>query len=70
MSVTPEEVLGKIACLARDAGGKPPGEATFTQVTGIQESAWSGRLWARWSDALAEAGLHGFRWHDLPFEKL
>lgn len=41
------------------AAGKPPGKLVFARATGIQESAWSGRIWARWNDALAEAGFEG-----------
>lgn len=29
----------------------------FSRLTGIRESDWSGRYWAKWSDALAEAGF-------------
>jgi len=36
--------------------GKSPGKAQFFKHTGIKESDWSGRYWARWSDVLREAG--------------
>lgn len=29
----------------------------FEELTGIKRHEWSGRIWARWNDALAEAGL-------------
>ena len=37
--------------------GKSPGIAAFAQETGIAEHEWRGVFWARWSEALAEAGL-------------
>jgi hypothetical protein len=35
----------------------PLGVARFLQETGIKESDWHGRLWARWGDALQDAGF-------------
>lgn len=36
--------------------GRAPGRREFLKHAGIKESDWSGRYWARWSDALREAG--------------
>ena len=38
-------------------GGQAPSVAAFKNLTGIREHDWSGIYWARWSDALKEAGF-------------
>lgn len=37
--------------------GTPPGQQKFERITKIKQWAWCGVLWARWSDALREAGF-------------
>jgi len=37
-------------------GGVALGRERFFQETGIKESDWLGKYWARWSDAVKEAG--------------
>ena len=47
-----------IAEIRRLAAGRdqPPGQIAFSRETGIADHQWLGRYWARWGDALAEAG--------------
>lgn len=51
-----EEILLQIKRISSDTG-HPPGRRTFEQTTGICESDWQGIYWARWGDAVREAGL-------------
>lgn len=52
-----ERILHEIRRLAAENGGMTPGKALFQQETGIAERDWYGKLWLRWNDAVAEAGL-------------
>jgi Meiotically up-regulated gene 113 len=50
-------ILSEINRIAHENGGKTPGVALFATATGITEGKWRGVYWARWSDAVREAGL-------------
>jgi hypothetical protein len=51
-----QHVLNEIKRTAQENGGKALGRERFERVTGIKEGEWSGRFWARWSEAVSEAG--------------
>lgn len=57
MRVAREWIIAEIRRLADEAGGTAPGKSAFFRATGIKESDWSGHYWARWSDAIDEAGF-------------
>jgi hypothetical protein len=59
---TKDEILAAIKREAAANGGVPLGKRRFEVVTGIGDSTWTGRYWARWSDAVREAGLEPNEW--------
>ncbi len=54
--ISKAHILDEIRRTADANSGKALGKERFERETGIREWDWSGRYWARWSEALAEAG--------------
>ena len=52
-----QRVLSEIRRTAEANDGVPLGTARFLQETGIKVTDWQGKIWARWGDALLEAGF-------------
>jgi len=51
-----EFILKEIDRTAKENGGIPLGQDRFAGVTGIKIGDWLGKHWARWNDAITEAG--------------
>jgi hypothetical protein len=54
--VSKDEVITQIQRIAK-AEGAPPGYRRFEIASGIAYHEWYGRYWAKWGDALVEAGF-------------
>ncbi len=55
-------ILGEIQRTAALNGGRPVGQTRFRSETGIAPHQWLGVHWARWGDALSEAGFSPLEW--------
>lgn len=56
MSVTKLYILQEIKRTTKANGGTPLRKRQFESETGIKRYDWFGVYWARWSDAIREAG--------------
>lgn len=56
-------ILSEIKRLADLNNGQAPGQKAFSEITGIVDAKWRGRYWARWGDALIEAGFEPNNWN-------
>lgn len=54
---TRDDIIAAIQQATADDGGKPVGRMRFETLTGITRRSWQGVYWARWGDALREAGF-------------
>jgi Meiotically up-regulated gene 113 len=52
-----EHIIAAIKRIAYSTNGQPPGIQVFRNETGIKDHEWLGVFWARWGDALIEAGF-------------
>jgi hypothetical protein len=55
--MTKQHILDEIKRTAKANGGLPLGRLKFFTETEIKESDWKGVHWARWNDAVREAGV-------------
>ena len=56
-SMTKSHILAAIKRTAAANGGEPLGQMKFFKETGIKKTDWYGKYWARWGDAIKEAGF-------------
>jgi hypothetical protein len=58
-----EHIVREIRRLAEANGGVAPSRRAFEAASGIGPREWTGHYWARWSDAVREAGYepHAFQ---------
>ena len=57
MGIAKSHIVQEIKRVAAANGGVPLGSALFAAETGIRQADWFGVHWARWGDALREAGF-------------
>lgn len=56
-AMTKQHILDEICRTASANGGEPLGRMRFEQETGIKYHDWWGKYWARWGEAVQEAGF-------------
>ena len=56
-AISKGHILDEIRRTSQENGGVSLGRDRFRSETGIRESDWYGKYWARWGDAVREAGF-------------
>lgn len=67
--MTKDHILREIRRTAEANGGASLGKDRFFQETGIKEADWKGKFWARWSDAIREAGFQPNQFSTTPHDE-
>jgi hypothetical protein len=57
LAISKEQIVSEIRRTAKENGDRPLGQDRFLVETGIRIADWHGIYWARWGDALREAGF-------------
>lgn len=57
-----QAIIAEIKKIAAANAGRPPGEKLFCSETGVRQHEWRGRYWARWGDAIRDAGFEPNKW--------
>jgi hypothetical protein len=52
-----QRIVDAIKRIASENGGTPPGQRQIEAAIGLRPSEWRGVYWAKWGDAVAEAGF-------------
>jgi len=55
--ISKAHIIAETRRTAKANSDKPLGVSRFLQETGIRNADWEGKYWARWGDALIEAGF-------------
>ena len=55
--ITKAHIIAEIVRTAKANAAVPLGRQRFYAETGVKETDWLGKYWARWGDAISEAGL-------------
>jgi hypothetical protein len=63
VAVDKQEVIAAIRRLTDENGGVPVGLRRFVSETGTRQHEVIGKYWARWGDALEEAGYSANEWN-------
>jgi hypothetical protein len=56
------EIIALVRKMPTEADGLLPGQRKFATDTGIKDHVWRGKIWVKWTDALAEAGFNSLKW--------
>jgi Meiotically Up-regulated Gene 113 (MUG113) protein len=62
--VDKDHIIAEIRRTAADNAAVPLGQRTFERETGISISAWRGKYWRNWGEAVKEAGFVTNRLHE------
>ena len=62
-------IISEIQRTAQGNDGKPLGTKLFQEATGIGRNDWRGIHWARWGDALSEAGFEANAFGQAPLDE-